>query len=137
MKLSDSPSNNSDETSIPGKRPPSEIAGAQIIHSRRVASWPPAQGLQSAQKTTKQRPANRWLLAAAGVLMQLAFGAVYAWSVFRDPLVKTFGWSISEVTLTFSIAILVLGFAAFLGGLWMRRVGPRTVGIAAGICYGL
>ena len=69
--------------------------------------------------------------------MQLAFGAVYAWSVFRDPLVKAFGWSISEVTLTFSIAILVLGFAAFFGGLWMRRVGPRTVGIVAGICYGL
>ena len=50
---------------------------------------------------------------------------------------KTFGWSISDVTTTFSIAILVLGFAAFLGGLWMRRVGPRVVGITAGICYGL
>lgn len=69
--------------------------------------------------------------------MQLAFGAVYAWSVFRDPLVRAFGWSISEVTLTFSLAILVLGFAAFLGGLWMRRVGPRIVGVVAGICYGL
>jgi hypothetical protein len=53
--------------------------------------------------------------------MQLALGAVYAWSVFRDPLMKNFGWSISEVTLTFSIAILVLGFASFLGGLWMSR----------------
>jgi MFS transporter, OFA family, oxalate/formate antiporter len=70
-------------------------------------------------------------------LMQLALGAVYAWSVFRNPLMKTFGWSISDVTTTFSIAILVLGFAAFLGGLWMRRVGPRVVGITAGICYGL
>jgi OFA family oxalate/formate antiporter-like MFS transporter len=89
------------------------------------------------QETTNHRPPNRWLLAAGGVLMQLALGAVYAWSVFRDPLIKNFGWSISEVTLTFSIAILVLGFAAFLGGLWMSRVGPRTVGIAAGICYGL
>jgi len=69
--------------------------------------------------------------------MQLALGAVYAWSVFRDPLMKSFGWSISEVTLTFSIAILVLGFASFAGGLWMSRVGPRTVGVAAGICYGL
>jgi MFS transporter, OFA family, oxalate/formate antiporter len=87
--------------------------------------------------TTKPRPVNRWLLAGAGVLMQLAFGAVYAWSVFLNPLVKTFGWSNSEVTLTFSIAILVLGFASFLGGLWMSRVGPRIVGIAAGICYGL
>lgn len=88
------------------------------------------------QETTKGLP-NRWLLAGAGVLMQLALGAVYAWSVFRNPLMKTFGWSISDVTTTFSIAILVLGFAAFLGGLWMRRVGPRVVGITAGICYGL
>ncbi|HJZ79446.1 MAG TPA: OFA family MFS transporter [Pyrinomonadaceae bacterium] len=89
------------------------------------------------QTKTDRRPPNRWLLAGGGVLMQLALGAVYAWSVFRDPLMKKFGWSISEVTLAFSIAILVLGFAAFLGGLWMSRVGPRTVGIAAGICYGL
>ena len=89
-------------------------------------------------QTITDRPLpNRWLLAGGGVLMQLALGAVYAWSVFRDPLMKKFGWSISEVTLAFSIAILVLGFAAFLGGLWMSRVGPRTVGIAAGICYGL
>ena len=69
--------------------------------------------------------------------MQLALGAVYAWSVFRIPLSKTFGWSIPDVTWAFSLAILVLGFAAFIGGLWMRRVGPRVVGITAGICYGL
>ena len=86
---------------------------------------------------TNQNLPNRWFLAAGGVLMQLALGAVYAWSVFRDPLIKAFGWSISDVTLTFSISILVLGFASFLGGLWMGRVGPRTVGITAGICYGL
>jgi OFA family oxalate/formate antiporter-like MFS transporter len=88
------------------------------------------------QETSKGLP-NRWLLAGGGVLMQLALGSVYAWSVFRNPLIKTFGWSIADVTTTFSIAILVLGFAAFLGGLWMRRVGPRVVGITAGICYGL
>jgi OFA family oxalate/formate antiporter-like MFS transporter len=88
------------------------------------------------QDTSKGLP-NRWLLAGGGVLMQLALGSVYAWSVFRNPLIKTFGWSISDVTTTFSIAILVLGFAAFVGGLWMRRVGPRMVGITGGICYGL
>lgn len=68
--------------------------------------------------------------------MQVALGAVYAWSVFRIPLTRTFGWTISQVTLTFTIAILVLGFAAFAGGLWMRRAGPRTVAIAAGLFYG-
>ena len=79
---------------------------------------------------------NRWGIAAAGVVMQIALGAVYAWSVFRIPLTKAFGWTISQVTLTFTIAILMLGFAAFVGGLWMRKSGPRQVAIAAGILYG-
>src|SRR6185436_10460534 len=47
-----------------------------------------------------------------------------------------FGWTISQVTLTFTIAIFVLGIAAFVGGLWMRKVGPRRVAIVAGILYG-
>jgi OFA family oxalate/formate antiporter-like MFS transporter len=52
---------------------------------------------------------NRWLLAAAGVLMQIAFGAVYAWSVFRIPLSHAYGWTIAEVTAAFEIAILSSG----------------------------
>src|SRR5438045_8521977 len=80
---------------------------------------------------------NRWTIAIAGVFLQIALGAVYAWSVFRVPLSKQFGWSISQVTLTFTISIFALGFAAFFGGLWMNRVGPRTVALTAGTFYGL
>jgi OFA family oxalate/formate antiporter-like MFS transporter len=80
---------------------------------------------------------NRWLIAAAGVVMQIALGAVYAWSVFRIPLTTTYGWTISQVTLTFELAILVLGFASFAGGAWMRSVGPRRVALVGGLCYGL
>jgi OFA family oxalate/formate antiporter-like MFS transporter len=80
---------------------------------------------------------NRWVIATAGVVMQIALGAVYAWSVFRIPLTQSFGWTIPQVTLTFTIAILVLGFAAFAGGLWMRSAGPRWVAVAAGGLYGL
>jgi OFA family oxalate/formate antiporter-like MFS transporter len=69
--------------------------------------------------------------------MQLALGAVYAWSVFRVPLVKQFGWSISEVTLTFTICIFVLGVSAFFGGLWLNRQGPRIVAVTGGVLYGL
>jgi OFA family oxalate/formate antiporter-like MFS transporter len=69
--------------------------------------------------------------------MQLALGAVYAWSVFRVPLAQKFGWSISEVTLTFTISIFVLGIAAFLGGLWLNRKGPRVVAVTGGTLYGL
>ncbi len=80
---------------------------------------------------------NRWLIAVAGVVMQIALGAVYAWSVFRIPLTKHYGYSVTQGTLVFEIAILTLGFASFLGGLWMNKAGPRLVGIVAGVCYGL
>jgi len=80
---------------------------------------------------------NRWIIALVGVLMQIALGAVYAWSVFRIPLNRTYGWTVSEVTVAFELAILVLGFAAFAGGLWMRRAGPRPVAMVAAVLYGL
>jgi OFA family oxalate/formate antiporter-like MFS transporter len=79
---------------------------------------------------------KRWGIAAAAILLQMALGAVYAWSVFRVPLVKQFHWTISQVTLTFTIAIFVLGFASFFGGLWVSRVGPRVVAMTGGLLYG-
>jgi MFS transporter, OFA family, oxalate/formate antiporter len=80
---------------------------------------------------------NRWTIAIAGVFLQIALGAVYAWSVFRVPLSKQFGWSISQITLTFTISIFVLGFAAFFGGLWMNRKGPRVVALTGATLYGV
>ena len=86
---------------------------------------------------TQPSTTNRWGIAVAGVVMQIALGAVYAWSVFRIPLSKAFGWTISQDTFAFTLSILTLGFAAFVGGLWMRRSGPRVVAVAAGSLYGL
>src|SRR5258708_19726711 len=83
------------------------------------------------------RTNNRWVIAIAGVFFQIALGAVYAWSVFRVPLSKQFGWSISQVTLTFTISIFVLGFAAFFGGLWMARRGPLVLALTGAVLYGL
>lgn len=80
---------------------------------------------------------NRWGIAVAGFFMQMALGAVYAWSVFRIPLAKQFHWSIADVTLTFTIAIFVLGVAAFFGGLWLNESGPRVVALTGGFLYGM
>ena len=71
------------------------------------------------------------------MLLQMALGSVYAWSVFRTPLATQFGWSISQITLTFTITILALSCAAFAGGLWLNRSGPRVVAVTGGALYGL
>ena len=80
---------------------------------------------------------NRWIVALAGFLMQIVLGAVYAWSVFRNPLTRQFGWSIAQVTLTFTICIFSLSVACFAGGLWLNKKGPRVVALTGGVLYGL
>src|SRR3984957_15425149 len=80
---------------------------------------------------------KRWVIAVAGFLLQMALGAVYAWSVFRAPLVKQFHWSIEEVTFTFTVSICVLSVSCFFGGLWLNKKGPRVVALTGGFLYGL
>ena len=79
---------------------------------------------------------NRWWIAVAGVCLQMALGAGYAWSVFRIPLVKEYGWSIAQVSATFTICWFFLGCMAVLGGLWMNKSGPRIVAMFAGLLWG-
>lgn len=62
---------------------------------------------------------GRWLIAGAGVLMQLALGAVYAWSVFSKALQdmdSAFALSKSEAAreayTTAFTTIAVMAFAA-------------------------
>ena len=80
---------------------------------------------------------RRWGIAAAGFLMQMALGAVYAWSVFKTPLSKQFHWSTPQVTLTFTICVFICGVSAFLGGLWLNKTTPRVVALTGGFFYGL
>src|SRR4029077_14637640 len=80
---------------------------------------------------------NRWKIAAAGVVMQLALGAIYAWSLFVGPLSKAHPtWTRTDITLTFSIALVALGFGAILGGTLLEKRGPRWVATLAGVLYG-
>ena len=46
---------------------------------------------------TRSVTRGRWGIVVAAVLVQLALGAVYAWSVFNKPLQAEFGWSKAQV----------------------------------------
>ena len=83
------------------------------------------------------RSINRWWFALAGLFLQMALGSAYAWSVFRIPLSKEFGWTISQVTYTFTIGWFFLGCASLIGGLWLNRSTPRVVAITGGLLWGI
>ena len=80
---------------------------------------------------------SRWVVAGAAVVMQAGLGSFYSWSVFRGPLSDLYGAGITDVNVAFFLASFVFTFAAFGGGLLMRRFGPRAVGVAGGVLYGL
>lgn len=79
---------------------------------------------------------SRWKIVVASVVMQMALGAFYTWSVFRIPLAKQFGWTISQITFAFTLSVLGLGFGCFWGGLLMNRKGPRVVACLGGLLWG-
>ncbi|GAA4710514.1 OFA family MFS transporter [Pedococcus ginsenosidimutans] len=82
-------------------------------------------------------PGNRWLILVAGVLVQLAIGAVYAWSVFSKALTsdQAFGWSKAQATVPFEVAIGMIFLGSFIGGRIQDRRGPRVVALTGGVLY--
>lgn len=83
---------------------------------------------------------GRWILAGAAVLLQLALGGVYAWSVFSKALQKdqnAFDLSKAEATLPFSVTIAMIFVGTFVGGRIQDRRGPRIVALTGGVIYGL
>ncbi len=80
----------------------------------------------------------------ASVAIHLCIGSVYAWSIFNPALIRTQGvvvsaasdWSLREVVWVFTVAIVFLGLSAAMAGKWLERVGPRAVGVVAGLCWG-
>jgi OFA family oxalate/formate antiporter-like MFS transporter len=80
---------------------------------------------------------NRWLIALSGVGIHICIGSVYAWSNFTTPLIDKFGWSSSQVQLTFSLAILFLGLSAAFLGHYVEKHGPRKAGLLAAVFFGI
>ncbi|WP_286228666.1 L-lactate MFS transporter [Neobacillus mesonae] len=80
---------------------------------------------------------NRWLIALSAVGIHISIGSVYAWSNFTTPLKDLFGWSDSEVAMTFSIAILFLGLSAAFLGHFVEKHGPRKAGLLAAVFFGV
>ena len=71
----------------------------------------------------------------AALAIHLCIGQVYAFSVFKNPLVAKFDTSETAIAIVFSIAIVMLGLAAAFGGKWMERNGPRKAMFLSAVCF--
>jgi MFS transporter, OFA family, oxalate/formate antiporter len=82
---------------------------------------------------------NRWLILVAAVLVQLAIGAVYAWSVFAKAMQEpdAFGWSKAQSAVPFTVVIGMIFIGSYIGGRIQDRKGPRIVALVGGVIYSI
>src|SRR4029077_19022028 len=101
-------------------------------------------GFFSKDSITAPAGFNRWRVPPASVAIHLCIGSVYAWSIFNPALTRVRGvvvsgpgdWTLKQVVWIFTVAIVFLGISASFAGRWLEKVGPRTVGMVAAVCWG-
>lgn len=76
---------------------------------------------------------NRWHPVIGGVLMNLALGSLYAWSVFVAPLEKEFGWTRTQTSRTFTIAVVCFALTFIAAGRLQDKKGPRICALLGSI----
>jgi MFS family permease len=68
-------------------------------------------------------------------MVHLSIGEIYAFSVFKNPLVERFGTGLTPIAIIFSISIVMLGLSAAVFGTWVERAGPRAAMFTAALCW--
>lgn len=73
-----------------------------------------------------------FILACAAICCSFA-GAVYMWSIFNQPLIDRYGWSMRAVSLTYSVYLVMSAFSGIAGGCLQERFDSAKLLLAAGI----
>ncbi len=86
----------------------------------------------------KQRKiTNRWVTVIGALLVQLALGSIYAWSVFNGPLATDLdaGKKSVEVLGIFATSLAAFGIMVQLGGWLQDKYGPMKIAMLGGAVY--
>ena len=88
----------------------------------------------------QQKVMNRWLVVIGAILIQLALGAIYAWSVFTPKLTEvggSYGFSAGQAAWIFSAGLFFFALVMIWAGRKLASIGPQKLAMAGGIILGL
>lgn len=87
----------------------------------------------------KKDPEFRLSSIIACLVAMFSVGIVYLWSVFQQPVIDHYGWSVSSVTMVSSAIIFVYVAGTLVGGVLNDRKGPRFSVVLGAVlfCAGL
>lgn len=70
----------------------------------------------------------RWFYLALSTVALLFLGLLYAWSIFRIALADIFRmWSATQLSLTFTISMILFCLGGIVGGQLFRRISSRSI----------
>ena len=79
---------------------------------------------------------NRWIYAAAGVLVLFCAGIIYAWSVLSVPMAAEFpDWTKAQLSLTFTLAMITFCLGCMAGGFLSKSVDPRIYVLTSAVLF--
>jgi MFS family permease len=87
-----------------------------------------------------QKVMNRWLVVVGAILIQLALGAIYAWSVFTPKLTTSSGvyqFTAGEAAWIFSAGLFFFALVMVWAGKKLATIGPQKLAMAGGLTLGL
>lgn len=85
----------------------------------------------------QQGSGQAWLVTFSGTAINLCLGVLYAWSVFAKGLQNELGFTATQTSLPYSVAIAVFALFMVPAGRMLDTVGPRLVLIISGILIGI
>jgi len=77
-----------------------------------------------------------WTIVLAGMGINLSFGVLYAWSIFAANLRESYGWSSTQSSLPYTLAVAMFAVMMIFGGRLQDRYGPRLAVTMAGVLVG-
>jgi OFA family oxalate/formate antiporter-like MFS transporter len=83
-----------------------------------------------------QKVMNRGFVVLGAILIQLALGAIYAWSVFTPSLAEA-GWSKEETQWVFALGLASFAVFMVFAGKKLNAWGPQKLAIIGGLILGL
>ncbi|MEM0342942.1 MAG: OFA family MFS transporter [Thermoplasmata archaeon] len=85
----------------------------------------------------QEKQQNRWTRVIGALLVQLALGCIYAWSVFNKPLASQLEEPAKSLQVLgiFATSLAAFGLSVQLGGRMQDKRGPRDIAILSGVVY--
>jgi MFS transporter, OFA family, oxalate/formate antiporter len=79
---------------------------------------------------------KRWYIVIGALIIQLCLGAIYAWSVFVNPLKEQYAFTTTQTQIIFSVGLATFALVMIFAGRLQDKIGPKKVAISGGILLG-